>query len=95
MLVPPRSGFGDNNRAGNPTDYLLVIEPLKTDLGALGIVEVFQRTEAGPATQRGYLRFLNQMCELAGDSVALRRTEASPPIQEPKRITWWNFWRRL
>ena len=40
---------------------------LKTDLETVGLVEIFQRSEAGPSTQKGYLRFLMQMCELAGD----------------------------
>ena len=64
-LVPPQSGFGDESEAGNPTEYLLVIGLLKTDLETVGLVEIFQRSEAGLATQKGYLRFLVQMCELA------------------------------
>ncbi len=31
------------------------------------MVEVLQRSDTGPDAQRGYLRFLLQMCELAGD----------------------------
>ena len=30
-------------------------------------MEIFQRADSGPNTQKGYLRFLNQMCDLAGD----------------------------
>ena len=33
----------------------------------MGLVEIFQRPGAGPATQRGYLRFLTQMCEIASN----------------------------
>jgi multidrug efflux pump subunit AcrA (membrane-fusion protein) len=40
---------------------------LKTDLEAIGVVEIFQRADTGPNTQKGYLRFLTQMCELAGE----------------------------
>jgi hypothetical protein len=65
-LVPPRSGFGDDE-AANPTDFLLVFGPLRTDLEMVGLVEIFQRAEAAPQVQQGYLRFLVQMCELAGD----------------------------
>ena len=54
-------------RPANPTDFLLVFGPLKTDLETAGVVEVFQRAESGPSTQQGYLRFLMQMCELAAD----------------------------
>jgi hypothetical protein len=72
-LVPPHSGPGqgdplDNEApAANPTEFLLVFGLLKTDLEAVGLVEIFQRAEAGPSTQKGYLKFLAQMCELAGD----------------------------
>lgn len=67
ILVPPNSGFGEDNQAANTTDFLLVLHPLKTDLETVGLVEVFQRPDSGPQTQAGYLRFLNQMCELASE----------------------------
>ena len=64
IILPPHSGDGE---AGNPTEFLLLLGLMKTDLEVGGIVEVFQRTDSGPATQKGYLRFLMQMCDLAGD----------------------------
>lgn len=66
-LVPPLSGTADDEGAGNPTRFLLVLCPLRGDGSVEGLVEVFQRPDAPPATQRGYLRFLQQMCELAGE----------------------------
>ena len=66
-LVPPHSGAGDGQQAGNPTDFLLVFGLLKTDLETLGLVEIFQRSDAAPSAQKGYLRFITQMCELAAD----------------------------
>jgi len=66
VLVPPHSGFGDGE-AANPTDFLLVFGPLRTDLEMVGLVEVFQRADGVQQVQQGYLRFLVQMCELAGD----------------------------
>ena len=65
-LVPPHSGFGDDE-AANPTEFLLVFGPLRTDLEMVGLVEIFQRADASPQIQQGYLRFVMQMCELAGD----------------------------
>ncbi len=53
--------------AANPTEFLLLLGLLKTDLENVGLVEVFQRSDSSPTTQKGYLRFLGQMCELAGD----------------------------
>ena len=74
LLVPPHSGPGDTDGAGdektpaaNPTEFLLLLGLLKTDLETIGLVEIFQRSDASPTTQQGYLRFLVQMCELAGD----------------------------
>src|SRR5690606_10900475 len=65
ILVPPHSGGGDENEGANPTELLLVLAPLKGDDRTEAIVEIFQRPTAQPATRRGYLRFLLQMCELA------------------------------
>lgn len=66
VILPPHSGEGEDG-AGNPTDFLLLLALIKTDLETGGIVEIFQRTDSGPSAQQGYLRFLLQMCELAGD----------------------------
>lgn len=73
MLVAPHSGSGDDEGAGNPTDFLLVLSPLKADQETRGVVEVFQRAGTRPTTQRGYLRFLLQMCELASDFLKTRQ----------------------
>jgi hypothetical protein len=71
-LFAPHSGTGDasdndENAAANPTDFLLVMAPVRNDQGPQGVVEVFQRPGARITTQRGYLRFLLQVCEFAGD----------------------------
>jgi biotin carboxyl carrier protein len=77
-LVSPHSGSGDATEndpeaAANPTDFLLVLAPVYNDQGPQGVVEVFQRAGARTATQRGYLRFLLQICEFAGDFLKGRR----------------------
>ncbi|MDA1050927.1 MAG: HlyD family efflux transporter periplasmic adaptor subunit [Planctomycetota bacterium] len=64
-LVPPQSGSSDGEQAGNATDFLLVLACLRVDQETIGVVEIFQRAGGGPTTQRGYLRFLVQMCEHA------------------------------
>ncbi len=66
-LFPPLSGAVDEKSGGNPTRYLLVLAPLSNDGQVEGIIEVFQRPDSPPATQRGYLRFIEQMAELAGE----------------------------
>jgi hypothetical protein len=79
-LVAPHSGSGDStdndeNSAANPTDFLLVMAPVHNDQGPQGVVEVFQRPGARVTTQRGYLRFLLQVCEFAGDFLKSRRLQ--------------------
>ena len=79
LLAAPHSGHGggsdldDEQAAANPTDFLLILMPVFNDQGPQGVVEVFQRPGARPATQRGYLKFLEQTCELAGDYLRSRR----------------------
>ena len=65
LLVPPYSGTTDGDAEGNPTRYLLVLGALKHEGQHDGVIEIFQRPDTAPDTQRGYLRFLQQMCELA------------------------------
>jgi multidrug efflux pump subunit AcrA (membrane-fusion protein) len=65
-LVPPHSGAGDENEGANPTELLLVLAPIRGEGQVEAVVEVFQRPTPNPATRRGYLRFLAQMCDLAG-----------------------------
>jgi len=67
MIVSPRSGAGDDSGAANPTDLLLVLGALKAGAETRGLVEIFQRPSIDPKAQRGYLGFVLQMCELAGD----------------------------
>ena len=69
-LVGPDSGATGDDLPGNPTEYLLIVGPLKIDNQTIGLVEIFQRPGAGPTTQRGYVRFLMQMCEIASDFFA-------------------------
>ena len=66
-LISPDSGSADGAMGGNPTEFLLIAGPLKIDNVTVGLVEIFQRPGAGPTTQRGYLRFLMQMCDIASD----------------------------
>ena len=73
QLVPPMSGAEGDEAGGNPTSYLLVLAPLTGDGTMEGVIEVFQRPDSQPATQRGYLRFLIQMCELASEWLKSRK----------------------
>lgn len=75
QLIPPYSGAAEGESQGNPTRFLLVLAPLISDGKLEGVVEIFQRPDSQPATQRGYLRFLIQMCELAGEWLKSRKLQ--------------------
>ncbi len=66
-LVPPESGAVDDDSIGNPTRYLLVLAALKSNAQIEGLIEIFQRPDSQPATQRGYLTFVVQMSDLAAE----------------------------
>ncbi len=71
LLVPPQSA-AEGTELVNPTDCLLILAALKSDKQVQAIVEVFQRPGNRPTIERGYLRFVLQMCELAGDYLKTR-----------------------
>lgn len=80
--VPP----GVSTLAGkeaNPTDSLLLLCPLTHASRIRGVVEIFQRTGARPATQRGYLRYLQAICSTAGES---------PVFDALGNRPWWRRW---
>lgn len=75
-LIPAGHHAADQNAPENPTTYLLVLAPLRSKRRAYGVVEIFQRPGATAATQRGYLQFLLQMCEVAGEYLTTREMTA-------------------
>ncbi|MEM6980527.1 MAG: biotin/lipoyl-binding protein [Planctomycetota bacterium] len=76
VLVPPYSGTTDGDAEGNPTRYLLVLGALEHDGHKDGLIEIFQRPDTAPDTQRGYQRFLQQMCELAAEWLRSQKLQA-------------------
>lgn len=76
LLVPPYSGTTDGDGEGNPTEHLLVLGALTHDGQKDGLIEIFQRPGTTPETQRGYLRFLEQMCDLAAEWLRSRKLQA-------------------
>jgi len=66
-LVPAHTVSEGDDEAGNPTDFLLVFGVIKTELETVGLVEILQRSDTSLTTQKGYLRFLEQMTGLASD----------------------------
>jgi hypothetical protein len=74
-LVPPYSGAPGDEEAGNPTSFLLVLAPVRDNEDVVGIIEIFQRPTAGPASQRGYLRFLGEMSQHVNEYMRSRKLQ--------------------
>jgi multidrug efflux pump subunit AcrA (membrane-fusion protein) len=73
LLVAPYSGTSGDDEAGNPTSFLLVLAPIVSEDEVEGVVEIFQRPGSEPVAQRGFLRFVAQMAELAGQWLKSRK----------------------
>lgn len=73
VAVPPCDPQRPPTEIGNPTTQLLLLATISSDAGVHAILEIFQRPGGGPVTQRGYLRFLAQMAELAADFLRRRQ----------------------
>ena len=86
-LVGPHSGDDSEEGAANPTDFLIVAAPIATENEPDGLIEIFQRPGSGPTTQRGYLRFLVQMAEIASGFLKNQRLKEFSERQQ--------MWHRL
>ncbi len=86
-LVPPMAGSGEPDGASNPTNTLLVLAPMTTDDSVEGVLEVFQRGDAQPGSQQGYLRFLVQMSQHVGDWLKGRKLKTFSDRQ--------SFWAKI
>ncbi|NND96950.1 MAG: HlyD family efflux transporter periplasmic adaptor subunit [Pirellulaceae bacterium] len=70
VVVPATPGAIDPDVPANPTAVPVAVVPIESDPGANHVeylIEVFLEPEGGVATQRGYLRFVAQMADLAGE----------------------------
>lgn len=75
-VVPSTPDAIDPNLPSNPSGFPVAVVPIAdlaesdpTDPGKSGrfVLEVFLESDAGVATQRGYLRFVTQMADLASE----------------------------
>ena len=67
VAVPPADVPVVHGRAVNPIDQLLLFAPIGSDSARPLWLEVIQPPQGGPATQRGYLRFVVQLAELISE----------------------------
>ncbi len=72
--VLPHAGEA-NGPSPNPTEFLLLASPmaLGDDGQYAGVLEVALRPGGAPASQQGYLRLLEALCEISGDYHRHRR----------------------
>lgn len=89
-LVPPRTESREAGQGGNPTDNLLVLGPVRLDQESVGLIEILQRPGGNVATQRGYLRFVAQVCDLAGDFFGRLRVHQCL-AREQQTVRWDQF----
>ena len=71
-ILHPHSPTARPVASANPTDALLMLVPIVHDTSTIAVAEIFQRGDTTALAQRGYLRFIRQICEIAANSVALR-----------------------
>ena len=69
-MIPPDSpgideSIGKKDTELNSTDYLLILALLRAGSRQIGLLEIFQRAGGRAALDRGYLRFVSQMCKTA------------------------------
>ena len=70
VVVPASPGATATDVPANPTHVPVAVVPIANDPSAATadyVIEVFLEPEGGIATQRGYLRFVAQMADLAGE----------------------------
>ncbi|XZE52099.1 HlyD family efflux transporter periplasmic adaptor subunit [Planctomycetaceae bacterium SH139] len=68
VMVPPGADW-ESEEPGNPTAELAAVVPIPVDLDGPveTMLEVLIPAGSGPAAQRGYLRFIAQMADLAAE----------------------------
>ncbi|MEP1647885.1 MAG: phytochrome sensor protein, partial [Rhodopirellula bahusiensis] len=76
VVVPPTPGADQVDVPANPLPYPAAIVPIRIDPSSAipeGLLEVFLDEGGTAASQRGALRFLAQMSDLAGEFLRIRR----------------------
>jgi multidrug efflux pump subunit AcrA (membrane-fusion protein) len=66
QIIPPGATVEGVPGAGNPTGFSLIIAPLTVDKQVVGLVEILMDPTRRAATQKSTLRFVSDLCDLAG-----------------------------
>jgi multidrug efflux pump subunit AcrA (membrane-fusion protein) len=65
-IIPPGASIEGVPNAGNPTGFSLIIAPLTVDKQVVGLVEILMDPTRRAAQQKSTLRFVGDLCDLAG-----------------------------
>jgi multidrug efflux pump subunit AcrA (membrane-fusion protein) len=66
QIIPPQATVEGLPNAGNPTNFALIIAPLVVDKQVVGLVEILMDPTRKAASQKSTLRFVSDLCDLAG-----------------------------
>src|SRR4051794_5444719 len=73
QIIPPGAAVEGMPNAGNPTQFALIIAPLMVDKQVVGLVEILMDPTRRAATQKSTLRFVSDLCDLAGQYLKNRQ----------------------
>lgn len=73
QIIPPGATVDGVPGAGNPTGFSLIIAPLSVDKQVVGLVEILMDPTRRAATQKSTLRFVSDLCDLAGQYLKNRQ----------------------
>jgi multidrug efflux pump subunit AcrA (membrane-fusion protein) len=72
-IIPPGAAVEGVPNAGNPTGFALIIAPLMVDKQVVGLVEILMDPTRRAAQQKSTLRFVGDLCDLAGQYLKNRQ----------------------
>ncbi|MBX6313296.1 MAG: biotin/lipoyl-binding protein [Isosphaeraceae bacterium] len=72
-IIPPGAAIEGVPNAGNPTPFALILAPLFVDKQPVGVVEILMDPNRRAVTQKSTLRFVSDLCDLAGQYLKNRQ----------------------
>ncbi len=72
-IIPPGATIEGVPNAGNPTGFSLIIAPLIVDKQVVGLIEILMDPTRKAAQQKSTLRFVGDLCDLAGQYLKNRQ----------------------
>jgi hypothetical protein len=88
VLVPPTADLGEG--PANPSGAWIAVVPVESGAEGGVLLEAFLGEVGGPSAQRGYLKFIAQMADLAGEY--LRTATLNSYRQQRQQREIWGHW---